>query len=629
MKNSNLSLITNLGFACAVIVILSTTFWLRTQYLLWSDWGYDQGFYLLVAHLMAKGFAPYQQIHMSEPPLMVWSVDLPLQWFGSLWGMRFAMVGFTLVGMAALIRMGQLLDGRLTGLIAGGLLVFDTYFFGTGVDPGLPSVSLALVSIVMALEYRASKNLTWLLLSGVLLAGSFLLKLYMVVAIPVIGLIIYLTHLDRYQSWSQLKAPFLKDTLIWAGTVSLCMLMVYTIYGLPTLLTQTVLFHLYKSAAYVYDIKFNAAVLWKFIADRGFIWIIALYALGRGVTQPKKFGWIMFGWLFFSLIFLLLFNPLRVKHLILLVPFGALLAGLALSHLITFAQNPNHSVNWLVRSVGIVLFISLLTYQAVTFIQLNKRVKPVVSEGKQPIVEMLRQFTAPTDCIITDDPYIAIDSDRMPPPWLSNLSYARFESNSLAEQDLFEITNNHNCQVVVPTFDRLKNSNRTYYDWTKGEYLRTWVVDGKEIMLAKPLTQVTPTIPLYAEFQNQVTLLGIDWIKSEKFVDNQRYISLYWQTLQPFDRNYKIFVQLRNTQGQTVASADHEAFNGLVPTKVWPVDSIIKETNTIIIPDDIAPGQYSLYVGLYDPTTLERLPIVNDTSGENAAVIANVIEIGD
>ena len=86
---------------------------------------------------------------------------------------------------------------------------------------------------------------------------------------------------------------------------------------------------------------------------------------------------------------------------------------------------------------------------------------------------------------------------------------------------------------------------------------------------------------------------------------------------------------MRNVQGQTVASADHEAFDGLVPTKIWPADSIIKDTITIIIPDDIAPGQYSLYVGLYDPTTLERLSIINDTSGENAAVISNIIEIGD
>ena len=30
---------------------------------------------------------------------------------------------------------------------------------------------------------------------------------------------------------------------------------------------------------------------------------------------------------------------------------------------------------------------------------------------------------------------------------------------------------------------------------------------------------------------------------------------------------------------------------------------------------------FRLFVGFYDPDTLERVPILNDTSGENAAVI--------
>jgi hypothetical protein len=32
-------------------------------------------------------------------------------------------------------------------------------------------------------------------------------------------------------------------------------------------------------------------------------------------------------------------------------------------------------------------------------------------------------------------------------------------------------------------------------------------------------------------------------------------------------------------------------------------------------------GPYRIYVGLYDPETFERVPVLNDTSGENAVVI--------
>src|SRR5688572_3314578 len=59
-----------LAGAC-LILILWLVFWLRLQNLMVSEWGYDQGYYLLVAHLMDRGFAPYREIHMDQPPGMV------------------------------------------------------------------------------------------------------------------------------------------------------------------------------------------------------------------------------------------------------------------------------------------------------------------------------------------------------------------------------------------------------------------------------------------------------------------------------------------------------------------------------------------------------------------------------
>ena len=59
------------------IFVLGGAFYLKVQYLLWGDWAYDQGFYFVVARLMDMGFTPYQQIHMSEQPLMAWSSYWP------------------------------------------------------------------------------------------------------------------------------------------------------------------------------------------------------------------------------------------------------------------------------------------------------------------------------------------------------------------------------------------------------------------------------------------------------------------------------------------------------------------------------------------------------------------------
>ena len=132
-------------------------------------------------------------------------------------------------------------------------------------------------------------------------------------------------------------------------------------------------------------------------------------------------------------------------------------------------------------------------------------------------------------------------------------------------------------------------------------------------------------IPVSAQFGDQVTLLGLDWTASETPADRHAYLSLYWQTLKPFSQNFKIFVQVRDAAGQTIISADHEVFDGLLPSQAWPVGRILKDTHRLPISGDTPAGQYTLYVGLYDPATLERLPVTNDSSGENAAVFPGII----
>jgi hypothetical protein len=68
-----------------------------------------------------------------------------------------------------------------------------------------------------------------------------------------------------------------------------------------------------------------------------------------------------------------------------------------------------------------------------------------------------------------------------------------------------------------------------------------------------------------------------------------------------------------------VAQADHRPLGSLYPTTLWPVGETIREMNEdLSLPVDLPPGDYELWVGLYLLETGERLPVQNDTSGENA-----------
>ena len=622
-------------FMVGAMAILGGTFWLHTAYLMWGDWTYDQGFYFLVARLMDQGFSPYQEIHMSEQPLMAWSVHIAFQLTRSIWGMQAFMVAYAMTGVAALIYIGRVLEYRRTGLLVGLLLVAHYEFFRAArlVNPETTSLSLALVAIALALHYRVSGRRYWLVASALAMAASLLLKLFLVVAIPLISLIVTFYYAGRTQTpWKtavQDKKRILIDNGLWLGLIAAILMSVWIAIGFPAWLEQSVIFYINRNAAHARDLAFNFGQIWSLVSGWPILLVLTIWGIVRSIRQIKTFGWVVLIWMLLTLLFLMSFTPLRSKHLIVLIPPFALLAALALSHLIGLWQSMTGSASGLKWGFGVVLLLvtMALTVELVSpFHRLVRPLKPLVRVEKQPIVEALQKYTSPNDCIITDDPYIAFAANRLPPPWLSNMSYARFRSGSLDKQDLIDITTSFNCQVIVPTFDRLKNTNREYYDLAKAHYLRVWVINGAEIMLGKPLEDANPSRPTSVNFSNQVELIGLDWVTGQPTEANQAHLSLYWKKLsQPFLQNYKIFVQLRNSAGQIVSSADHEVFDGLIQTSVWRPDTITKGTTRIMLPADIPPGSYDLFVGLYDPNTLERLTVLNDSSNENAAVIPEIL----
>ncbi|MEJ2560651.1 MAG: hypothetical protein P8186_31400 [Anaerolineae bacterium] len=50
----------------------------------------------------------------------------------------------------------------------------------------------------------------------------------------------------------------------------------------------------------------------------------------------------------------------------------------------------------------------------------------------------------------------------------------------------------------------------------------------------------------------------------------------------------------------------------------------LRDTADLTLPQELPSGTYRLLVGLYDPDTFERVPVVADQSGENAVILESV-----
>ncbi len=105
---------------------------------------------------------------------------------------------------------------------------------------------------------------------------------------------------------------------------------------------------------------------------------------------------------------------------------------------------------------------------------------------------------------------------------------------------------------------------------------------------------------------------------------NPIQLTLFWQSLTPLSTDYTIFLHLRDSQENTVAQKDSQPFDGAYPTSRWQPNETIIDPFTWPLPPDLPPGTYTLYTGLYQLDTRQRLPITNDTTGENAIPLGDI-----
>ena len=139
---------------------------------------------------------------------------------------------------------------------------------------------------------------------------------------------------------------------------------------------------------------------------------------------------------------------------------------------------------------------------------------------------------------------------------------------------------------------------------------------------------VEPPQPLSGNFDNRLLLGGYSLDLAAIAPDGTVSLGLYWRPIgQAPATPKKIFVQLRNGQDQIVAQADHFIYEGLFYSSDWDElqaeQAWLRDSAALQLPLPLSPeqGPYRLFVGFYDPQTFERLPVIDDQSGENAVII--------
>jgi hypothetical protein len=89
-------------------------------------------------------------------------------------------------------------------------------------------------------------------------------------------------------------------------------------------------------------------------------------------------------------------------------------------------------------------------------------------------------------------------------------------------------------------------------------------------------------------------------------------VDLRWQVVEPLGRDLTTFVHLGDPARPPLAQGDSPPLGGDYPTGLWASGEVIDDAYSLALPDDLPPGRYPVYAGLYDATSGARAPLEVD-----------------
>lgn len=111
-----------------------------------------------------------------------------------------------------------------------------------------------------------------------------------------------------------------------------------------------------------------------------------------------------------------------------------------------------------------------------------------------------------------------------------------------------------------------------------------------------------------ARVGQDLLLLGYDLAADAVAPGQAVALDLYWQAVSTPATNAKVFVHVVNAEGRIVAQEDRIPANWQRPTTGWSEGEVVVDSYAFALPGELPPGEYTVYVGMYDEATWERWP---------------------
>ncbi len=293
-----------------------------------------------------------------------------------------------------------------------------------------------------------------------------------------------------------------------------------------------------------------------------------------------------------------LFSQAFAKFLIVAVPPLCLLLAGGFTALFKRAQRP------LLKMTAVLGFVSfgVALWFGTSAVYFNPAYARADYRG---IVRYLDSIAKPGDALLLNAPnqwevFTYYHTD------LSNVfPVARSRPLDVAAQiaELETIATDHDRIFVVYWGEAQSDPNRVIESWLNEHTFKAydqWFSDVRLAAYAVPRAATDLQTRTDTRLGDRIVLEGYSLNATQFSPGDILQLTLFWQTNEPVDLRYKVFVHLVGDPSQPpVAQHDGEPGGGLVLTTTWQPGQTVADNHGIYLPLDLPPGDYSLLAGMY------------------------------
>lgn len=421
----------------------------------------DEGLSVIMAQMISQGFRLYSEVWSDHPPLFPIILSILLQTFSmNVTIARLFVLLLSCVLLWAVIQYLRFFWGS-PHAIAGALLVIMLPYYtrlSVSVMIGLPSIVFAMLSFLSLAVWHAKRRYAFLLLSGIFLGISVMMKLQtgFLAIVFIMGLLF--TEIQTYRKNSS-RATVLKPALLWAMSFSMFIILVGIFLigseGLP----QLVNVHLAAETATPFQ---NRSSILTLISRSWPIFLLALIGSIHAIRTKIWTALYLTSWIIFAFLLLTQLKPIWYHHQLLITIPAAILAAIPIGELIRIVRKKkpvetNRVCMGFFMSATLVTLALFLANRFPTTLrnfQINFPNLYPPSAPATPLQEMLAlvsDYADETNILVTDRPMLAFRTGITVPPDLAVFSGKRFLTGLLTESDIINIIKATNPEQVALT----------------------------------------------------------------------------------------------------------------------------------------------------------------------------------